>query len=185
MNPNEYEDLFQKSSLNQIYDSQIVNAVGSILFSQPRYEEVQKFTKIPWIVIAVIHYRECGLKFDRHLHNGDPLTARTVHVPENRPAIGEPPFSWANSAIDALSEVWTPEVWSLGVALEFLERYNGLGYQKHDVYTPYVWAGTTAYRKGLFVADGTFDPEKISKQIGCAALFKWFIQIGHKLDFTV
>ena len=184
MNPNDYETLFNSSSLNNVYDSQIVNAVGSILFSQPRYEEVQKLSGIPWIVIALIHYRESGLKFNCHLHNGDPLTARTVHVPINRP-LGIPPFTWAESAVDALSQVWRPQSWSLGAALEFLERYNGLGYQNHVIYSPYVWAATTAYRKGLFVADGTFDPEKISKQIGCAALMKWIIQIGHKLDFTV
>ena len=49
---------------------------------------------IPWYVIAVIHYLESGLRFDGHLHNGDPLAGRTVHKPKGHPQTGTPPFTW-------------------------------------------------------------------------------------------
>jgi len=38
--------------------------------------------------------------FKLHLHNGDPLTARTVNVPKGRPKTGQPPFAWGISAKD-------------------------------------------------------------------------------------
>jgi len=46
---------------------------------------------------------ECGFDFAGHLHNGDPLTDRTTHVPANRPINGTPLFSWQESAVDALT----------------------------------------------------------------------------------
>jgi len=33
---------------------------------------------------------ECGLDFTRHLHNGDPLIARTVRAPAGRLVDGRP-----------------------------------------------------------------------------------------------
>jgi lysozyme family protein len=58
---------------------------------------------VPWELIAALHEREAGGSFKGHLHNGDPLTGRTYHVPAGRPAKGSPPFTWEASAIDALT----------------------------------------------------------------------------------
>ena len=57
---------------------------------------------IPWWFVAVIHDLEASRNFNAHLHNGDPLTHRTVHVPKNRPP-GNPPFTFEESARDALT----------------------------------------------------------------------------------
>ena len=70
--------------------------------SRPRYEKVGKALGIPWYVVGIIHSLEASGNFTRHLHNGDPLTARTTHVPAGRPKTGKPPFTWEQSAIDAL-----------------------------------------------------------------------------------
>ena len=43
-----------------------------------------------------------SLDFNRHLHNGDPLSSRTTHIPQNRPVKGKPPFTWEESTIDVL-----------------------------------------------------------------------------------
>jgi lysozyme family protein len=40
---------------------------------------------IPWGFVAVIHNMEASLDFTKHLHNGDPLTSKTVQVPVARP----------------------------------------------------------------------------------------------------
>lgn len=182
----DYSGLFDSSSLNPGHEKELVAATGIILFSSPRYQEIQARSKIPWLCIAAIHFRESGLRFDRHLHNGDPLCDRTTHIPADRPLVGDPPFKWTDSAADALSQVWRPKEWNLGTALEFLERYNGLGYQlKHGIHSPYVWSYLSAYKSGLYVSDGSFDPTAVSRQAGCAAIFKWLKQIGHPLDFTV
>ena len=70
--------------------------------NKARYQAVQTSTGVPWYVIAIIHNLEAGRRFDCHLHNGDPLSARTTHVPKNRPPDGDPPFTWEESAKDAL-----------------------------------------------------------------------------------
>ena len=42
------------------------------------------------------------MRFDQHLHNGDPLSGRTTHVPPGRPRPASPPFTWEQSAHDAI-----------------------------------------------------------------------------------
>jgi lysozyme family protein len=135
---------------------------------------VEGTTTVPWYVIAAIHYRESGLSYDHHLHNGDPLTGRTVHVPAGRPVKGEPPFTWEESAIDALKMSWLSDNknWDIGDALALLERYNGLGYKKKGLPSPYIWSWTDAYKKGKYVADGKFDPEAVDQQCGAALIIK-------------
>ena len=57
---------------------------------------------IPWQFIGVIHNLESGCNFNKHLHNGDSLSRRTVRVPANRPPTHYGPFTFIESAIDAL-----------------------------------------------------------------------------------
>lgn len=153
--------------------------------NQLLYWQVENATGIPWPVIAAIHYRECDQSFKYHLHNGDPLTARTTHVPANRPTKGEPPFTWQDSAIDALTGFWHPFKWDVAGMLEFCERYNGLGYQKHGLNSPYVWSCTDKYTSGLFVADGQLDMTRKDARPGVASLLKTFSDWGKvSLDFT-
>ena len=51
--------------------------VRAIAEAKPRYDQVANATGVPWYVIGIIHEMEGGLNFSTHLHNGDPLTART------------------------------------------------------------------------------------------------------------
>lgn len=143
--------------------------------NEKRYRAVAaNFDVLPWWVIGIIHSMECGLRFDQHLHNGDPLKARTVQVPKGRPKVGKPPFTWEESAIDAIEydgldvcRDWTP-----GSALENFENYNGPGYRRKKVPSPYLWSFTNQYRSGKYVADNKYDPNAVSKQCGAAALMK-------------
>lgn len=153
-----------------------------ILDHQKVYQYLERFVPIPWFVVAGIHYRESDLNFNRHLHNGDPLSARTVHVPAGRPVQGEPPFSWVESAVDALSERVRPNVWDLETILKFCEAYNGFGYQKHGVSSPYLWSFTDKYTGGLFVADGILDLNKKDPRPGIVAIYKMFAQMGVSLE---
>ncbi len=122
----------------------------------------------------MIHGMECGFNFAGHMHNGDPLTARTVHVPANRPAIGAPPFTWRQSAVDAMTLKGYHQVtdWSVPHMLWLLERYNGMGYRVRGRPTPYLWSFSNLYDKGKFVQDGHFDPDAVSKQCGGALMLK-------------
>jgi lysozyme family protein len=144
----------------------------------PRYQTVSQATGVPAHMVGILHSLECGLDFGRHLHNGDPLTARTVHVPKGRPWPGRPPFSWEASAADALQGLHTWTDWSLSGLAFTLEGYNGWGYRIHGNVSPYLWSYTTAYTRGKYVSDGHFDPHAISQQPGAMALLLTLGEVG-------
>ncbi|MBK8429525.1 MAG: hypothetical protein IPL27_27850 [Lewinellaceae bacterium] len=116
---------------------------------QPTYQQVGAELNIPWVFIGITHGMECGFNFKGHLHNGDPLTARTVQVPKARPATGNPPFTWSQSARDALIAKGYQQVtdWSVPHMLHHFERYNGMGYRRRGVPTPYLWSFPICSRK--------------------------------------
>ena len=166
-----------------LYDTMIINpakmdAVGLIIDhinkNKTIYEEVTAATSVPWYVTAVLHYREASFNFHSHLHNGDPLTARTTHVPVGRPTTGTPPFTWQESATDALIYQGLNKVkdWSIPNMLAKIERYNGVGYQKRGLLSPYLWSWCGYYVAGKYVADGKFNPTTVDQQCGCAVLLK-------------
>jgi lysozyme family protein/peptidoglycan hydrolase-like protein with peptidoglycan-binding domain len=161
--------------------------VDKIMKNQARYEKVQKMSGVWWPVIAAIHNLEASLSFKGHLHNGDPLTAKTFHVPAGRPT-GNPPFTWEESATDALAMKHTDQVDFLDTPEEILwycERYNGWGYQTGagrnstpNKRSPYLWSKTNHWQKGKFVADGSFNREAGSAQVGVAAILKRMEELG-------
>jgi lysozyme family protein len=130
---------------------------------------------IPWYFIACVHYMECSFSFKKHLHNGDPLTGYTVQVPAGRPKVGHgPPFTFEESAVDALKLMKYDKVtnWSLPFILQKLEGYNGFGYSKKGIHTPYLWSFSNQYTKGKYVKDGVFSAEAVSQQMGAAVILK-------------
>jgi lysozyme family protein len=186
LTPSDYLNLFETCKLTT--QAQKVKTLESvckvILANQMIYQTVQRFVSVPWPLIAALHLRESDQDFRRHLHNGDSLLKRTVHVPKGRPVLGQPPFTWIESAVDALEHVWMPRAWDIAGCLEFLERYNGLGYQRKGINTPYLWDYTDKYNKGLYVGDGSFDAEKTESRPGCVAVVKTLEMKGVSLDFT-
>jgi lysozyme family protein len=177
----EYQRLFDTCVAQPGKEAGVLALVRQLQKNRQRYESVGKLLSIPWTFIAVVHNMECSQRFDRHLHNGDPLTARTVHVPAGRPTEGTPPFTWEESAIDSLrfSKLDQVKSWDVPGLIYQLESYNGFGYRlRHpEVLTPYLWAGSNHYKKGKFVADGKFDPDAISKQTGAAILVSRLQQV--------
>lgn len=151
-----------------------LSIAATILARRAVYAHVEELTGFPWWWIGAIHDMESGLSFTTHLHNGDPLTARTVHVPAGRPVNGNPPFAWTDSAADALNGrgLARGTVFDMATSLAEAERYNGMGYRNRGIRSPYLWAATSAEQPGKFVSDGHFDPLARSAQIGVAAIWK-------------
>jgi len=138
-----------------------------------RYKAVEKRTGVPWWFIAVVHEREASQKWDRSLAQGDPWNKKSVHVPAKRG-----PFkSWEDAAYDALVNcppyAARNKDWSPGGALTMLEKYNGLGYYRKGLPSPYIWAGTNQYTKGKYVSDGVYSATTVDTQLGCAGLLKF------------
>jgi len=172
---NDYNTLFDTLKITK-FDQEINSYKARIEAGKSRYEIVSKATGIPWYVIGIIHALECSLSFKQHLHNGDPLTARTVQVPAGRPKVGNPPFDWEYSAIDALKydglDTWKD--WSVEGTLYKFETFNGTGYRNKGINSPYLWSGSQHYTKGKYGSDGKYDPNLVSKQVGAAVLLKQF-----------
>ena len=153
--------------------SQVVAQAKKLSANRSRYEAVSAATGVPWDVIAVIHMRESSADFKGVLHNGQKIIGtgkKTTIVPK-----GRGPFNtWEEAGIDALMKcapyLGKNKDWSLGNTLDLLEKYNGLGYQKKGLPSPYLWAGTDQYVKGKYVADGKFDANAVDKQLGVVPL---------------
>jgi len=178
MTPSELQEKYLASKLLPAKAALCNIVAAKILGNRDRYEAVSTANKIPWWVVGIIHSLESGCDFSTHLHNGDPLTARTTHVPKGRPATGTPPFTWEYSAADALKADRIDPT-TIGTILDSLEKYNGLGYRNGGGQgttpprtSPYLWSMTDQYVKGKYVKDGIFDPEAVSQQVGAAAIMK-------------
>jgi lysozyme family protein len=176
----EYQSLFDQCQVNPQKAPEVERLVASLIAHRMRYESVGNRVSVPWEVVAVIHNMECGQNFSEHLHNGDPLTARTVHVPVGRPVSGEPPFEWEDSAVDALGRISRWSDWSVPGILYCLEGYNGWGYRlwHPEVKSPYLWAGSNQYTSGKYVKDGTWSPSAVSAQCGAATLLRRLAENG-------
>ncbi len=174
----EYTTLFDSCAIKSIKLAEVDGSIAKIIKNQSRYQETADVVNpaIPWFFIAAIHSLETSLRFDAHLHNGDPLTNKTLHVPKNRPANGTPPFTWEVSAADALvyEGCHKKTDWSLPRLLFNMEGYNGWGYRLHHpkVKSPYLWSFSNQYEKGKYVADGKWNKDAVSEQCGGAVLVK-------------
>ena len=127
----EYETLWSSMKIPAGSIADVDKLARGIVQGKPRYDQVSNATGVPWYVVGIIHAMEASLNFKTHLHNGDPLTARTVQVPRGRPPFGTPPFEWEDSAIDALTlkDLDDVRVWSIERIAFQLEAYNGWGYR--------------------------------------------------------
>jgi lysozyme family protein len=176
----EYRSLFDSCQIRQQYKNKVDIHVGFLRQYKARYQEVGGKLGIPWHFIGPIHCMEAGFQFDTHLHNGDPLTRRTVHVPKGQPVVWNPPNDWESSAEDALKALAKQQDWSLEHVLYRWEAYNGWGYRGR-INSPYLWSFTTHYSAGKYVKDGVFDPKFVSSQCGTVAMLKGLIENGEAI----
>ncbi|SHE38076.1 Lysozyme family protein [Modicisalibacter ilicicola DSM 19980] len=178
----EYERLFEDCVIRPARRQAVDRLIEGMQENRSRYQQVGEAQGVPWGFLAVIHNMEASADFSRHLHNGDPLDARTVQVPAGRPRSGSPPFRWEESAQDALAmkRLGTRTDWSLAGTLYQLERYNGWGYRLYhpEVLSPYLWSFSTHYTSGKYVADGTWSDSAVSRQCGAAVLLRRMAENG-------
>lgn len=170
----EYRALYDSLRVRPERVSTVSWYLGRIHKGQARYESLGKELGIPWEFIAVTHTLEASNDFSKHLHNGDPLTARTVRVPAGYPRDLPPPYTFEQSARDAmkLKNYDRQKDWTVEAVLYRLEKYNGWGYRSKAIHTPYLWSFSNHYTKGKYVGDHNYDKNAVSKQVGAAVLLK-------------
>lgn len=177
----EYGRMFRNLEIRPQFQESADWHLAMMRQSRRHYQRVEAVTGVPWHFIAATHALEASFNFRAHLHNGDfPLSARTRQVPSGRPAVWLPPSDWESSAKDALGLLgYTGQTdWSLERTLYRLEAYNGLGYRRRGVPTPYLWSFSNHYDRGKFVADGRFSATAKSQQCGAAVMLKLLQNAG-------
>lgn len=167
-----YSNLWDRSKPTR--GSEAVSIARKIFANKKRYKEIGDSIGVPYWTIGSKHYRESNLDFTTHLHCGDSLMQRTVHVPKGRPVSGSPPFTFEFSARDALTMaphcLQNVRRWSLERTLYEDEKYNGWGYLGKGN-SPYVWSGMSVYSGGKYVADHVYSAYEKDKQLGTAVIY--------------
>lgn len=177
----EYLRLFAAATLRPQHNASAQWHADLLRQSQARYAAVGSRVGVPWYFIGVIHGLEASFNFRAHLHNGDfPLTARTRQVPAGRPMVWRPPSDWESSAVDAMRILGFAgqSDWSLARTLHRFEAYNGFGYRRRGVASPYLWSFSDQYDRGKFVADGRWNATARSQQCGAAVMLKLLVERG-------
>lgn len=176
----EYAQLWDSLKIEPTRAPGVNAAADRVIKGRTQYETVSKATGVPWYVVGLLHYRESNCNFNTHLHNGDPLSARTVHVPAGRPRGGNPPYDWAFSAIDALVIKGLDKVtdWTIERVAYTGECFNGWGYRAHGGVAPYLWSGTCHYVRGKFIRDHVYSPTVVDPQLGIMAVLSALISKG-------
>lgn len=153
-------------------------AANKVAAGRRHYEAISAAVGVPWWFIGFLHLRESDCNFARHLHNGDPLTARTKQVPPGRPQWkprNGKVYTFEESAEDALQMKGLHKIkdWSIERILYEAERYNGWGYHAYrGIPSPYLWGGTTRQKPGKYVADNVYSSSTWDIQPGVAAVLK-------------
>jgi lysozyme family protein len=169
----EYSRLWQGMKIHDDKVRFIDKIASRLIANKSRYQAVANVTTVPWFVIATVHEREASGNFHCHLHNGDPLGARTRHVPSGRPPPpAQPPFTWEQSAADALALDGLSAVgnWSIERACYEIELYNGFGYRRHGIHSPYLWSFSNNYVSGKYAYDGQWSASAVDAQCGVMPL---------------
>lgn len=145
----------------------IERVVNRIKANKSYYSAAENVTGVDWRIIAVIHNLEADGSFSRQILNGERWDRRTHLVPK-----GYGPWdSWVMSCVTAFRRHPMKGL-SLPETLKKLEGFNGFGYARKGINSPYLWSYTNHYTKGKYVSDGKYSYTAVSKQIGAAALLK-------------
>lgn len=166
----DYIDFYNKIIISPSI-AQEVNIIATEIRNEPRYLKVEEETGVSANLIGAIHQLESGRDFKTHLHNGDSLLRKTRKSPAGRPP-GKPPFTWLNSAIDAVKYDGLTTSDSKAEQCQASINYNGLGYERKGIVSPYGFNGSQFYKRGKYTGDGVYNPRVVSKQIGVCVILK-------------
>ena len=181
----EYAELWAEMEYRENKIPALEAGARKILAGKDRYQDIEAQTNIPWYVVGLIHKMESNCNFSRHLHNGNSLKKRTHLVPKGRPRKGSPPFTFVESATDALQMKGYHKIgdWPIERIAWCLERYNGWGYRKYhsNVLSPYLWSYSKHYRRGKYVSDRKWSSTAVSGQAGAMPLLNVMMEMDDSI----
>lgn len=186
---NEYAVLWQTIEIKNFALLKSIDKVVAKLRMPDRWKEYTKLyeaTGVPPQVTAVINERECGGNLKGVLHNGE-LIVGTNRKTRLVPA-GRGPFATFFAAgVDAFRKEGLDTFdWQAGGPARVayaLEKFNGFGYRKRGIHSPYLWAATTHYVRGKFVSDGVYNANAVDQQLGGMAILRRMMDLDPSLKF--
>ena len=138
-----------------------------VIKNKNKYAGIQKDTGVPWFIVGALHIREAGSPpdFKAVLHNGERIIntdRKTKLVPKGRGPFKDPD-GFKKAAHDALINVeglggikWD-EKDGIARCAWLMEKFNGFGYRKHGIPSPYLWGGSSVQQRGKYVSDGVYN----------------------------
>ena len=170
--------------ISEDFDKEINEFKEAYIKNKSTYEDLAEKTGVPPELIAIIHYREgttdyLNGTFNVYLHNGETLGSPTVNYPP-----GKLFYNFESAAKDALKGQQdtinkynlTADSKDIAAMLCFAETYNGLGYYKKGLVSPYIFSGTNNYEKGKYVevekkdgsgkTESVYNANLVDKQVG-------------------
>jgi lysozyme family protein len=177
----EYAQLWDSMEIRPAKRELILRIARNLMHHKAQYLAVEARAGVPWFVVAALHNRESDADFATYLGNGEPLDRRTALVPK-----GRGPFdSWEAGAVDALTldglgqvKTWSPER-----ACFEIEKFNGFGYRKRGVRSPYLWSFSNHYARGKYVTDGRFSSTHVDEQCGAIPILKAIMELDSSARF--
>ena len=149
-------------------------AAGTIKRHMNTYQRVLAQTGVSMYFVGLLHWMECGCDFERQILNGERWASRTTRHP-----VGYGPFaSWFDAAQVALYKLTQRALlWDVPTTLRELEKWNGYGYRRADVHSPYLW-GLTNHGMGVgkFEKDGQYNALAKTKQVGAGIVLKALLE---------
>lgn len=161
--------------------------IAVIIDREPRYKAIEAKTGVNAGLVGALHTMESDRNFTKSFFNGDDgLRTRTYRSqPIGQPKHPSPPYTWEQVAVAALAydeivAVEPPD--DYGQMCTDAIKFNGYGYEKHGVVSPYGFAGTNLYKRGKFVADSRFSPSVVSTQIGACVILKAYADLQYSKE---
>lgn len=155
-----------------------VTAAKRLLEHRDRFLAMQALCGVPALWVMPVFERE-NPSFSSYLGNGDALNVPTTHVPKHRG-----PFdSWEKGAADALTLDHITQVteWTWERGCYEWELWNGFGPRHHGRPSGYLWAGTTVYQGGKYIADGVWSRGTWDKQLGTVILARAIAELDPEI----
>lgn len=177
----EYTSLLQRMVITR--SSEVDEVAHKLLgfVDDGRYAAVSAKTGVPQIVMAASFEREASSNFRLSPAQGDPWDEVSRHVPAGR----GPYHDWAAAAedayhIDHLDAIGAAN-WSWERSCYEEELFNGFGPRNHGYHTGYLWAGSSIYTGGKYIADGVWSASAIDRQLGVIPMMYWMVQLRPSL----
>ncbi len=191
--PSSYHDLRSEcvNGLTTSQQSDLQSFLNCYNNNLSKYQEVGQRAGIPAMLVAAIHWREASGNFTCYLEQGDPLGTRTYANGDSNNGVSLPVGTpntvlftdWIDAAVWALNQETEGKA-AAGISysetdvndmLTFAEYYNGTGYMKMGVPSPYTLSGTSCYTRGKYTSDGSYNPNVVDEQIGVLVMLRAII----------